>query len=260
MIDIHSHILFGVDDGAKTIDESIDIIKEEISKGVTHIVLTPHCNNKYVKVNKEKVLQNFNALRERISKENLNINVYMGNEVYFDDNYFEVLEQGSFYTLANSRYILIEFDIFHTPKNIAEICYETKIKGYIPIIAHVERYEPLYKNTENIKEILNEGALLQVNASSLANKDNKEKNKFIKYLLKEGLVSFVASDIHNLDRRSFYLDEAFKTVKKTYGETYALKIFRNNQLKVINNEHIQIPHIKTNEGRIWSEFFLKKFI
>ncbi|MDD4781952.1 MAG: hypothetical protein PHT02_15305 [Tissierellia bacterium] len=256
MIDIHSHILFGVDDGAKTIEESINIIKEVINKGVTHIILTPHYNNKYVKIDSSKVIQNYNVLKEQVTKENLNINIFLGNEIFFDSNYYEILEQGEFNTLAYSKYILIEFNVFDIPKNIAEMCYETNVKGYIPIIAHVERYNILYKNIELLKDILNERALLQINASTIVNKEDKESYRFCNYLLKHELVSFVASDIHNLSNRSFYLDEAFKIVSKSYGDAYANKIFKENALKVLANEYFEFPNIKSNGG-IFSKLFKK---
>jgi protein-tyrosine phosphatase len=255
MIDIHSHILFGVDDGAKTIEDSVNIIKEEISKGVTHIILTPHFKNKYIDIKLENIEQNYNALKEYILKNNMDINIYMGNEIFFDSNYYEILEEGDFYSLANSKYILIEFDVSDIPKNIAEMCYDARIKGFIPIIAHVERYSTLYKDMDLLKEILNEGALLQVNASTVANKEDRESHRFANYLLKHELVSFIASDIHNLRSRGFHLDEAFKAVKKSCGNVYANKIFRENQLKVIANEYFEIPHIKSNGGKILSKLF-----
>ncbi|MPN54500.1 hypothetical protein SDC9_202170 [bioreactor metagenome] len=106
-----------------------------------------------------------------------------------------------------------------------------------------------------LKDILNEGALLQVNASTIVNKEGKASYKFANYLLKNELVSFVASDIHNLEDRNFHLDEAFKIVKKTYGDTYANKIFKDNALQVIANEHVEFPKINSNGGKILSNIF-----
>lgn len=258
MIDMHNHILFGVDDGAKTIENSIELIKEEVKKGVSHIIFTPHYKNKGLELDMDKIANNFVDLKELALNEKLNVKLYLGNEIYFGSNYYEVLEKGRFNTLAESNYILIEFSVLDTPKNIAEMCYEARLKGYYPIIAHVERYSSLYYNIELLKDVLNEGAHLQVNASTLVNKESKESNKFTSFLLKNELISFVASDVHDTDDRCFYLDEAYKRLKKTCNDSYVDKIFYINQQKILSNEYFDTPKIKSERGRILSKLFRNK--
>lgn len=260
MIDIHNHMLFGVDDGAKTIEDSIALIKDAINKGVSHIIFTPHYkpNDKSIVSDMKKVSQNFDVLKHIVYDEKLNVELYLGNEIYFRSNFYELLENGEFNTLAGSKYILIEFNVISTPKNIPEMCYESRIKGYIPIIAHVERYESLYNNNSLLNEILNEGAHLQVNASTILNMESKESYKFASHLLKNELVSFVASDVHNLDSRGFYLDIAYKRVKKLCGDNYADKIFYINQQKILSNEYFDTPKIKLGRGGILSKLFRNK--
>ena len=242
MIDMHNHILFGIDDGAKTLDESMELIKEEVNKGVTHIIFTPHFNKRDYHLNQDKISVNFQKLKEASKQENLNIELYLGNEIYLDSrNYASIIDNG-FYTLADSKYILVEFNEILPPENMPEIAYEITINGYIPIIAHAERYEILHKNTKLLSEILNEGAHLQVNASSVLNKENK-RNKFVHYLLKHELISFVASDVHNNTTRKFYLDEAYKTVSKQ-STSYAKKIFIQNQRSIIDNKNLDSPRMQ----------------
>lgn len=255
MIDMHSHILFGVDDGAKTISDSLKLIKEEVSIGVSHIILTPHYNKGCADSNTERISDNFKLLKGLVKEENLNVNLYLGNEVYLDSNYYEIIWKDSFYTLADSDYILIEFSLADIPKNIPEICYEARLKGYIPVLAHVERYESLYGNKQLIMDILNEGAHLQVNASAVAGKESKESGKFVNYLLKNKLVSFVASDVHNLGSRSLYLYEAYKTVRKLCGESYADKIFRLNQRNIIMNKYFDSPELEYKSRGVLSKLF-----
>lgn len=258
MIDMHNHILFGVDDGAKTIEKSIKLIKEEINKGVNHIIFTPHYKNKGLELDMEKVTLNFVILKELVENEKLNVKLYLGNEIYFGSNFYEVLEKEDFKTLAGSNYILIEFSVIDTPKNIVEMCYEARLKGYIPIIAHVERYSLLYEDTSLLKSLLNEGAHLQVNASTLVNRESKESNKFANFLLKNELVSFVASDVHDMDARGFYLDEAYKMVKRTCSNYYADKIFNLNQQKILSNEYFDTPKIKSDRRSVLSKLFRYK--
>ena len=255
MIDIHSHILFGVDDGAQTINDSLLLIKEEINKGVSHIILTPHYIKKYDESYKVNVLNNFKLLTEAAAAENLSVELFLGYEVYMDSDYYDIIWNDSFFTLAGSDYILIEFSIVDPPKNIPEMCYEAGLKGYIPIIAHVERYDILFNDNKLLKDILNEGAHLQVNASSVINKETKNSYKFVNYLLKNELVSFVASDVHNTGSRGFYLDEAYKTIRKSCSATYAEKIFNINQNNIIMNKYFDSPKINDEKKGFLSKLF-----
>lgn len=247
MIDMHNHTLFGVDDGPETIEESIELIKEASNKGVTHIIVTPHFNKRYYHLNHDKVPVNFQILKEAIHKGNINVELYLGNEVYLDSvGYTSIIDNG-FNTLADSNYVLVEFNEMQPPSIMPEICYEITVNGYIPIIAHTERYEIFHNNSKLLEEILDEGAHLQINASPILNKENKDRNKFAQYLLKNKLVSFAASDVHNLNSRRFYLDEAYDAVCKLYGTSYADSIFKQNQLNIINNKKFDSPQLSAKE-------------
>lgn len=257
MIDMHTHVLFGVDDGAKTIENSLDLIKDEVNKGVSKIILTPHFKKRRGETNVEKIAENFKTLKEIVCDENLKVELFLGSEVYLDYNYYDTIWKEPIITLAGSDYLLIEFSMTDTPKNIPEICYEANLKGFIPIIAHVERYDILYDNTQLIKDILNEGAHFQINASTVVKKEDKESFNFASYMLKNELVSFVASDVHNRDSRAFYLDKAYSVVNKMCSHNYAEKIFKENQEKVIMNKYFDNPKIEQKKGFI-SKLFNKK--
>lgn len=258
MIDMHSHILFEVDDGPTTIEESMELLKEVKSKGVTHIIFTPHFNKRNHSLNHEKTEENFQKLKKAVNKENLNIEIYLGNEVYLDSiGYTTILDNG-FNTLAGSMYILIEFNEMLPPSNIPEICYETMLNGYIPIIAHAERYEFLHNNNKMLRDILEEGAHLQINASTIINKESKERNKFAHYLLKNQLISFIASDVHNNTSRKFHLDEAYEVVCKTNSIAYADTIFKLNQLNIINNMKFDSPKLPPRKSRKLFSWFLRQ--
>lgn len=255
MIDMHSHILFGVDDGAKTLEDSLALIKEETKKGVKKAILTPHLKKRKDNASIDEIHENYKVLNEAVFAEKLDVELYLGCEVYLDYNYYDTICNEPIITLANSDYILIEFSMTDIPKNIPEICYESRLNGFIPIIAHVERYDILYDNNQLIKDILNEGAHFQVNASAVINKEGRESHKFINYLLKNELVSFVASDVHNNDSRGFYLDEAYKTVNKICSHSYAEKIFNENQENIIMNKYFESPKLKTNKKGLISKLF-----
>lgn len=255
MIDMHSHILFGVDDGAKTLDDSLALIKEEIQKGVKKIILTPHLKKRHNNAGIDIIKENFMILKSAVSYEELEIELFLGCEVYLDYNYYDIIWKEPIITLADSDYILIEFSMTDIPKNIPEICYEAKLKGFMPIIAHVERYDILYDNNQLIKDILNEGAHFQINASTVINKEDRGSHKFVNYLLKNELVSFVASDVHNKDSRVFYLDEAYKKVNKICSHSYAEKIFKDNQENIITNKFFDSPKLEIKRKGFISKLF-----
>lgn len=255
MVDIHNHILFGVDDGARTIEDSINMIKEEISSGVNQIILTPHFN-KRIDASIETINNNFEMLQAQVISENINVELFLGSEVYMDRNYYETIWESSYNTLAGSRYLLVEFSPAEDLKNIPEICYEVSLKGYIPVIAHIERYEDLYDNVKLLSEILKE-ALIQVNAHAIIDKENKSTQRFVTYLLKNQLVSFVASDAHNLHKRGVFMKEAALYVYNHYGLEYMEKIFNNNQRLLIENKTIENPQLYVGRVSLFKKILYK---
>lgn len=236
MIDIHSHILYGIDDGSKTIEESILILKKCEQEGMKKIVLTPHYmeNTNYNKNNKEKI-KLFNNLKEEINKQNINIDLYLGNEVYANENILELIEKEEILTINNSRYLLIEFPLLNENLNDINIIYNLKLSNIIPIIAHPERYE--YITIEKIKQYINMGALIQINKDSLFGYYGKKAKKIVKHLLKNKLVQFVGSDVHRIDDVSSNLKLQKKIIKYTSMNYYNL-ITHENALKVLKNEEI----------------------
>ena len=178
MVDIHSHILNNIDDGSKSIEESIRILKEYEKINITDVVLTPHYvyEGNYIIQNKEKE-KLFNELKKNVQKEKININLYLGNEVYACDNVIDLLNENKISTINNSKYLLIEFPIYVEDKQQFNIIYNIVLSGYIPIIAHPERYKYVVKNFDILNEYINLGALLQINKDSLFGKYGKEAKK-----------------------------------------------------------------------------------
>lgn len=218
MIDIHTHILPNVDDGSSDFDTSCKLLELELENGVNKVICTPHQN--YLNLNKDLLIEKFNEFKNKI---NLDIELYLGSEIYYYKGFLNDLENGKLLTLNNSKYILIEFSTSQNT-DIIDIVYSIRLKGYIPIIAHIERYS--YLNNEDYLKIKKEGALIQINASSFNYTNTK---KIIKYLLKNNLVDFVASDCHDLNRRSVDFFKIKKYIYKKYKEQYH-HIFENDYL------------------------------
>ena len=231
MIDIHTHILPLVDDGSKSIENSLRMLNELSANGVTHAFLTPHYRGKYV-ANKEVLKTEFEKFKS--TAKDIPINLYLGREIYCDRESLNLLSEGKLLTLNGTKYALLEFH-YYNRADIVDAVYTAKTRGFIPIVAHIERYEYLdFKDLDDVFEIKSLGGLIQVNASSLVKKADKTYFKRVKRLLRFDLVDFVASDCH--DFRPIRIGEARKFIEKRYGKDRAVKLFDTNALPIINGQ------------------------
>lgn len=243
MIDIHNHILFGIDDGSRSLEESINIIKKAIENGYTAIVLTPHyrliqnykCDNK-------KKYKIFCKLKEEVNKRNLPIELYLGNEITLDEDLFYYLNTEQVLSLNGSRYLLLELPFESKFKELDEILDLLIEKGGVPIIAHPERYK--YYNIRDYKRLLKKGVLFQGNIGSLYGKYGLRPKQTLEKMLKKNMIHFIASDIHHDTQTSYdRVLDAMKIVEKlTNSKKKVQDLFITNALKVINDEEIN-PHV-----------------
>lgn len=238
MIDVHSHILYGIDDGSKSIEESLEILKEEVKFGVTDVILTPHYirDSKYNANNKlkEKI---FKDLKKRVKDEKININLYLGNEVYIDEGIPNLLKS-EIKTLNKTKYMLIELPLNNEYKIIDDVLNEIKVNGLIPIIAHPERYSSYYGNYDFFNHLIQNGCLLQGNIGSLAGKYGKNAKKMLKNLLKRDMITVIGTDIHHSG--SSILDiNVEKCLKKIVKDPEKIEaLMYKNAMKIIKNEKI----------------------
>ena len=229
IIDIHDHILFDVDDGAKNINESLKMLERAYIGGCRTIILTPHFHLGRNYINNKKVKTNFGILKNEAAQQFPDLELYLGNEIYYSFDIPDMLESGEIFTLANSDYILVEYSETADIDFIKNSIIEIRQMGYFPIIAHIERIEDIY-DIKQVHDLIDMGAYIQVNAGSVLRKNQK-----VKKMLKNQLVHFISSDAHNLENRSFNLDSCFDIVSKKYGETYANRIFYKNASRIIRN-------------------------
>ena len=238
--DIHSHILFNIDDGSKSLEESINIIKQDIEIGIKNIVVTPHYieNSKYTSNNNEKN-QILKQLKTELKNRNIKANLYIGNEVYICDNLEELLNNKEISAINNSKYLLIELPLHNKIKNVTEIIYELKIKGIIPIIAHPERYEYVQKDIKYVDKLIEEGAILQANYGSVIGIYGNKAKKTIKKLLKQNKIKVLATDIH-FPNSKIYLkfNKIIKRIKRIIGEEKLIELVKDNPNKIIKNKEL----------------------
>ena len=209
MVDIHTHILYGVDDGSQSSETSRYLLNQAKQANITHILLTPHQNEELKR--SDELKDKFNTFKEEFKE--FGISYYLGSEIYYYPKMIDDLDNNILLTLNNTKYILVEFST-RLETNIQSICYDLVIRGYKPIIAHIERYH--YLSLDDYNEIKSTGALIQINTKSFLNKAYKKK---LKYLLKNNLVDFVASDCHN-ETRDLDFELAKKIISKKYKNLY----------------------------------------
>lgn len=250
MIDIHSHILYGIDDGAKTIEDSLKILKEAEKLGFSDIIFTPHYikGSKFICNNKEKRL----ILKKIKEAYNGNINLYLGNEIYYENNMLDLLMSGEATTLNNSRYMLFELPMNSEVNNLKEAIFNLKVKGVIPVMAHPERYEVFQKYPNELYDLINQGCLMQCNFGSLVGIYGKEASKCIKTLLKHDMVHFMATDVHRYDGHNYTkLNEAVMELEKIVSKDYAKELTEINPLCIINDENINIREAKEIKKKLF---------
>lgn len=235
MIDTHTHILYDVDDGSRSLEESIAMIAEAQNMGITDIVLTPHyiCNSVFQNTKKQNEFR-FKVLKEETIKRGYKINLMLGNEIFIDDSIDQLLNDGLIATLNDSKYILIEFPIMFLPHNARQILFDLRLKGYIPIIAHPERYH-FYEEIELVKEMKTQGILFQSNLGTLLGNYGKSANKRLKKMLKANLIDIMASDIHHSETMYQELPKALKKLKSIVGQDKLEKMIQTRPKMIIEN-------------------------
>ena len=260
MIDIHCHILPGVDDGAKDIEDSLEMARIAQSEGIKTIINTSHYNRNFDYIMGKDLCDSLNQFNDLLKEHNIDVEVLIGNELYYNDDLLEDLKNDNFYTLNRSKYLLIEFSPTNFPKNLNDIVYEFKIKGYVPILAHVERYRDVQEDINIIKEAINEGALIQINASSILGKGPKGVDDTCNELIRRNWVHFVGTDAHSSNRRRPLMRDAYEHVANKYGDNMANRLFIDNSKCVINNEDILLVNevIEVKKPGFFSKLFKRK--
>lgn len=237
--DIHSHILFHVDDGAPTIETSLEILKKEYHQGVRNVICTPHYHAGECMPKINVVKENFRELKEETEKKIPGLKLYLGNEIMACNDMVDMLERKEIFTLAETSYVLVEFyptaQYHQMEKSISALLNG----GYTPVIAHCERYKCLRNSirtihSKNISHLVEMGAYLQVNVTSVFGKDRK----FVSKLIDNDFLHLVASDVHNLGKRSVSWEECVKYLEKKYNEDYLRWLLIENPSKILKGQYI----------------------
>jgi len=238
MIDIHSHILPGLDDGAKDLETSICMLKKAVNSNTSAIVATPHYYTNYFETNHENVIKEVEKLKNEIKNHKIEIEIYSGQEVFIDNHTVELFKRGIIKGLCDTNYMLVELPMENYSDKLKDIIYELRLLGVRPIIAHPERYGYIMDNICIINNFIEEGCLFQINTGSIIGIFGRTVEKTARKLIENGLCNFIASDAHTVNRRCTGLSDAIEIVKKI-NNSVAVDVQLNGQLLLMNERIIQ---------------------
>lgn len=234
LIDIHAHILYGVDDGARTLEEACRMVKRARAEGIGAIVVTPHYSRRRgVKGYAER----FAELKAVVSERFPDLQLYLGQETYYHEELPECLKEGKALTMAESDYVLVEFDPKVSFQAVSDAVRQFLTFRYVPIIAHVERYECL-RDEKKLKEICMDGCLLQMNYESIAGHWFSPDVRWCRKQIKEGRIHFLATDMHRIHYRPPEIKPALEWLKKHADQEQVRRMVYENPLRMINNKKI----------------------
>lgn len=236
LVEMHCHILPGVDDGADSMEEALQLLQMEADQGVRQVILTPHYREGYFETSRDEIREVYQKLCRMVSRRRIPVECYLGCELHKTSDILQLLERDLAYCMADTRYVLLEFserDAFRTIRNYTSGLLNN---GYRPILAHVERYREL--DEEGIGELTDLGAYIQVNAESILGKEGWKTKRFCHRLLKEDQVHFIGSDAHSLKRRPPCLGACAAYMNKRFGTEQTMRILSENPQKLLKNEYI----------------------
>ena len=250
MIDMHSHIINGIDDGSKSIEMTINMLKKAEQSGTTDIIATPHFMRGRFEVEYNEVLKKVEELKGISRENNIDINIYAGQEVYYSRKLLEYYNDKIIGTINNSKYMLIELPMLEF--NIEEVIntiYELQIRGITPIVAHPERYKPFIKKPSMINVLIKEGMLFQLNAGSIAGDFGKDVKKTATKYLEHNIYSVVGSDAHRDRGRDTDMRKTLNILEEDKKEE-----FINNGRAILENKDVDFKGTTVKEKKFLGIF------
>ncbi len=236
MIDIHCHILSGLDDGPDSVEGSLQIARKAIEDGATDIFATPHYNRSYTS-NKEVIANKVKVFNQVLTENQMSLTIHTGHEVRIFGELLDGIKEGKIATLGDSNYCLLEFPPSTIPGYTRSLLYELQLKEIIPIIAHPERNARFIQKPELLVQMIQQGALSQLTAGSICGSFGEKIKHFSHLLMEANLAHFIASDAHGLSRnRPYCLKEAMHLVERTFGTGVVKQMELNAESVLAGNE------------------------
>lgn len=237
MIDIHNHIIWGVDDGAASLDDSLQMAQQAVKIGIHKIIATPHYHESKFETNVKEVLDKTQQLNNTLKSQNIPLDIIAGQEIRINENLLIDLKSNKIMPInGNSRYILLEFPFHELPYYIINLIVELVDNNYVPIIAHPERNLVIQENYNLLNQLVDKGCILQMNAGSLLNKHSKKAKLTAKYMVKQKKFHILGSDAHDVLNRKFYINKALRKIHnsefKNYLQINAEAVWQNTKINI----------------------------
>lgn len=253
MIDLHCHILPAVDDGSKTIDMSLQMAQEAQREGINKILLTPHhMDGEYIN-HKDKILPAVQHFQNDLLDNNISIEVRAGQEVHINGDLLSSVENNDIlYADKDGKYMMLELPHSGVPEYTEDMIFELKVKGITPVIVHPERNHGFQDDPDKLYDLVDQGCLTQLTATSYVGGFGKHIQKFTEQIIDAGLGFIFSSDAHNMSGRRFRMSDAYNLLAKKHGQAMA-DYYKNNAEKIWNGENIEIGNI----SKVKKDSFIK---
>jgi protein-tyrosine phosphatase len=238
MVDIHHHLLPGLDDGSKNLETSLAMAKMAAADGITHIVATPHANSRYP-FDPARNAELLAELQQTLNDDGVAITLGSGCDFHLSyDNLQRAYNEPHYFAINNHGYLLVELPDYSIPKQLDDSFYELRVAGAEPILTHPERNPVLQKDSSRMEDWLRQGMLVQVTTSSVLGQMGPVAERMAHRMLANRWVHFLATDAHNLKSRPPVMKDAYDVVAKKYGRDYAERICVQNPLAVFEGRQL----------------------
>lgn len=251
MIDIHAHILHNVDDGPTTIEESLEILRQAVDEGITEMIATPHAYSPQYDVSAQAATEQLQTLSEMVEVNQIPLKLHAGHEIRIHEQIVDHLNEGSLFTLARSRYVLLELPSQSVPSYTVGIIEQLLAAGYIPIIAHPERNRAIAEKPQRLQRLIRHGAFAQITAGSLSGHFGKGIQDLSLRLIEANCIHTYGSDVHNNATRPLEFARGLQVLeKKRHSEIMGI-LLENNQRILEDQQLVQLEMSEIRKKQWW---------
>ena len=255
MVDLHTHILHGADDGSNSLEMSMNILEEAEQAGFDKVILTSHYMEGYFTVD---VAERQKTIAEIDNTKTVGVDLYIGNEIFLSNNLIKLLRENKAISLNNSKYILIELPFNNKPLNLMDVVYQIQSKDFVPILAHPERYSYFYRTPEIYEELVEKGLLLQANFGSFGGQYGRRAKLMAEKLLQANLIHFIATDVHRPGTIYPEIPGLIRHLNTLVGERKVEQLTTVNPELVLQNKDIEIEEFDHMKWNIFEKMKINK--
>ena len=241
MIDIHAHILAGIDDGPRSWGDALKLAKLAVQSGINTVVATPHYQFRNTLNTRERVGVQVEQFRKMLAEQGIPLKVASGSEIMLGPGVFEHLKSQQFATINNTgKYVLLQLPVEYLPVNVEEVILELRGREQVPVIAHPEWNWQVIREPNSIIKLIDAGALIQINASSLTGRSGYRAMRTAEILLLHNMAHLLASDMHCFETRAPDMARARRKAEKLIGIHSVKRLVEANPQKILNGEEIVV--------------------